>query len=175
MNFKPHLFMKKIIIRFCFLLCFSIMLVSCWGRVDDNMPLDKSNYKAVVMKRADFENAVGTLHPKNIIESGKIYIFENFLFITEVNDGFHVFNYQDPTNPIPVKYIKAPGATDLAIRNGVLYINQATDLITLKYNAQTTTFDFMYRNLNVFPQKVSPDGYYEDINSNEVVVNWILK
>ena len=136
------------------------MLVSCWGRVDDNMPLDQSNYKAVVMKRADFENAVGTLPPKNIIESGKIYIFENFLFITEVNDGFHVFNYQDPTNPIPVKYIKAPGATDL---------------ITLKYNAQTTTFDFMYRNLNVFPQKLSPDGYYEDIDSNEIVVNWILK
>jgi hypothetical protein len=166
--------MNKIVIRFCCFFCLLIVSVSCIRRTDDDF-FPTSQYKAVVMSRENFENAVGTFAPQNITKSGKIYIFDNFLFISEVNDGFHVFNYQDPTNPIPVKYIKAPGATDLAIRNGVLYINQATDLITLKYNEQTLSFDLMHRNENVFPQKIAPDGFEQQIGANEIIVNWTPK
>ena len=166
--------MKKILFRLSCFLCLLIVLVSCWGYTDDET-FPTSQYKPVIMSRENFENAVGTLAPQDIIKSGKIYIFDNFLFISEVNDGFHVFNYQNPTNPIPVKYIKAPGATDLAIRNGILYINQATDLITLKFNEQTLSFDLVHRNENVFPQKIAPDGFYEDVGANEIIVNWTQK
>jgi hypothetical protein len=165
--------MKKIIIKLTCLLCLSILVVGCWRHEDDFIP-PQSNYKPVIMSRANFENAVGTLPAKNIVKSGKIYIFDNFLFISEVNDGFHVYNYQNPTNPVPLVYIKAPGATDLAIRNNILYINQATDLITLKFNNQTSAFEFMHRNLNVFPQKIAPDGFSVPVNPNEIIVNWTL-
>jgi hypothetical protein len=168
--------MIKTIIKLSCFVCLTILLAGCFGwggnNVDD-FPSQQSNYIPVIMQRVNFENAVGTIPTQNIVNSGKIYIFENLLFITEVNDGFHVFNYIDPTNPIPLNYIKAPGATDLAIRNSLLYINQATDLLTLKYNYQTNSFDFITRNLNVFPQKISPDGFYTSLNTNEIVVNWI--
>jgi hypothetical protein len=166
--------MKNILIRISCFLCLLILTVSCIWHTEDNFS-STSQYEAVIMNRQDFENTVGTFASQDIIKSGKIYIFENLLFISEVNDGFHVFNYQDPTNPVPIKYIKAPGATDLAIRNGILYINQATDLITLKFNEQTLSFDLMHRNKNVFPQKISPDGFDQQTGANEIIVNWTQK
>jgi len=165
--------MKNNVIRFNCLLFLSLLVVSCWRNEDDFIP-SLSNYKPVIMNRVDFENAVASQAPRNIVKSGKIYIFDNFLFISEVNDGFHVFNYQNPANPFPLVYIGVPGATDLAIRNNMLYINQAIDLIALKFNNLTSTFEFMHRNLNVFPQKMAPDGFFAPVNPNEIIVNWTL-
>jgi hypothetical protein len=88
------------LISFTGLLFLSLLVVSCWRHEDDFIPLP-SNYKPVDMNRVDFENAVGLQAPRNIIKSGKIYIFDNFLFICEVNDGFHVFNYQNLANHVP--------------------------------------------------------------------------
>jgi hypothetical protein len=164
--------MKKITIKFSCFLCLSFLVIGCFGHEEDFPTSWQSIYEPVIMNRAEFEYSVGTLPSQNIVTSGKIYIFDNFLFISEVNDGFHVYNYQDPTNPVPLMYIKAPGATDLAIRNNILYINQAIDLITLKFNYQTATFEFMHRNRDVFPQKITPDGFFTPVNSDEIIVNW---
>jgi hypothetical protein len=169
--------MKKTIIKLSCFVCLPLLLVGCIFSNGNNVgdfPPQQTNYTPVIMQRSNFETAVATVASQSIKNSGKIYIFDHFLFINEVNNGFHVFNYENPENPISLCYIKVPGATDLAIRNSVLYINQATDLLTLKYNYQTEAFDFMNRNSNVFPQKVSPDGFYASTNENEIVVNWLL-
>ncbi len=167
--------MKTILIKIFCSVSILILLVGCfgWGGNEGDFPPPTSSFTPVVMQRTDFENSVGTLSSRNIIKSGKIYIYEDLLFINEVNDGFHVYNYENPTNPLPINYIKIPGATDLAIRDGLLYINQATDLVTLKYNSQTNIYNFIFRNRDVFPPKPSPDGFNPTIATNSVIVNWL--
>lgn len=170
--------MRRITFLFAVFFTVSFLLAGCFGwngnNSDDVFPEPQSNYTPVIMQRVDFENAVSTEAVQNVIKSGKIYIFDNFLFINDVNKGFHVYNYSNPENPIPLCFLKTPGATDLAIRNGILYINQATDLLTLVYDFQSNSFTILHRNNNVFPQKISPDGFYTDLGQNEIIVDWVV-
>ncbi|NJM80069.1 MAG: hypothetical protein HC854_11435 [Flavobacterium sp.] len=162
--------------RYKFILAsISLFLVSCfgwYGNQDDVFP-QSNNFVPVIMDRTDFETSVALLPPKNIVNSGKIYIQQDYLFINEVNEGFHVFNYSNPSNPIPIAYIKTVGATDIALRNNTLYINQAVDLLTLKYNDENNTIEVTNRNRNVFPQKISPEGFSSSVANNEIIVNWV--
>lgn len=149
-----------------------LLLVGCVGTEDDF--LAAQNYEAVILNRNAFENSVQALPPQSIIKSGKIYVKDQFLFINEVNKGFHVFNYSNPQNPEPVGFIQILGATDLAVRNNTIYINQAVDLVTLNYNAGTNSITVTKRNRDVFPQKVSPSGEYGIINNGEIIIDWVL-
>lgn len=152
-----------------------LLLTACVGSVDDDRAVFPSqNYQAVILDRATFENSVEAMPAQSIVKSGKIYVKDQFLFINEVNKGFHVFDYQNPQNPQPLGFIQILGATDLAVRDNNIYINQAVDLVTLTYNPADNSLTVTKRNKNVFPQKVSPSGQYGVINPNEIIIDWIL-
>ncbi|WP_405610937.1 hypothetical protein [Polaribacter sp. Asnod1-A03] len=133
-----------------------------------------SNYDPVVLSRNEFENSIEILEPMPVIESSKIYIINDYIFINDKRTGFHIFDNTDSSNPIKKKFLKIPGATDIAIRNNTLYINQATDLVVLTMDFTALEINLNKRLKDVFPVLTSPEGegYYE---GDEVVVNWILK
>ncbi|TXD52411.1 MULTISPECIES: hypothetical protein [unclassified Polaribacter] len=164
--------MKKLIVLIC---CFS--LSSCFFNWEDNTTtVDPvfSRYDPVVLTVAALENSIEIQDKKEVTEASKIYIIHDFIFINDKRTGFHIFDNSDPSNPIKKKFLKAPGATDIAIRNNVLYINQATDLVVLTFDFTAFTTIVSKRVKNVFPELRSPDGesFYEE---DKVVVNWIQK
>lgn len=157
------------------LLLFPVMFVSCIfpnGNDDDVIPMPQSSYEPVVMSRTEFESAVALLPNQEISKSGKIYIKGNFLFINEFRKGFHVFNYSDATNPQLIAFIKIPGATDLAVRNDKIYINQAVDLVTLQYDNVSNTISVLSRNRNIFPPMPSPDGWPGSSSPDEIIIDY---
>ena len=125
------------------------------------------------MNRATFEASIKILPGKKIVKSGKIYIKDDILLVNDVNKGFHIYNYSDATNPVKIAFLEIPGATDVAIRNATIYINQAVDLVTLKYDLTTNKVTILYRNRNIFPQKNSPQGFGAYVKENEIIVAWI--
>ncbi len=144
----------------------------------DDFPVSvvESQFEPVFMDRSEFEGSVVLSSPKPVVDAGKIYVIDTFLFINEKNKGFHVFNNEDPSNPSPIYYIESPGATDIAIRENVLFINQATDLIAVEVDLATGSLNVSKRIKNTFPEMLSPDGFYpQTIPANNVVVNWIPK
>lgn len=172
--------MKKILLLF---LCtsFSSCLLSPLlflgtGEGDDESYEYVSSYEAVSIKRADLDASIAFKSNVEIIESSKIYIFDEYIFITDTRKGFHIFDNSDPSNPIKKTFLSVPGATDIAIRNDVFFINQATDLVSLTINPDTFTFEINKRLENVFPELSSPDGFRNyDNEEDSVTVNWILK
>ena len=124
------------------------------------------------MKRSDFENSIKFEAPKSILKSGKIYIKDEIMYLNDVNKGFQIYNYSNPNNPVKIGYINIPGATDVAIRNNILYVNQATDLVTLNYNTSANSVTVTNRIKNAFPPKVSPDGFMAKEKQNQVVIDW---
>lgn len=135
-----------------------------------------SKYKPVILKRADFEKSVVLENSRSVEKSAKIYIFDKFIFINDKHKGFHVFNNTDATKPTKEKFLRVPGATDIAIRNNTMYINQATDLIALTFNPSDYSYKIEKRVKNVFPPMISPDGFKSyDVKDDEVIVNWVLK
>ncbi len=162
-------------LRLVFAMLPLFLLAGCWGMDPDDDVITEpvQQYEAVVMERDEFENAVQMMPPQAITKAGKIYIKDNFLFINDVNKGFHVYNYTDPANPVPLGFLNIPGSTDVAVRDNIMYINQATDLVTVLYNNGSNTITVVKRNRDVFPEMVSPNGWIEQqVAENEVIIGW---
>ncbi|WP_179016886.1 hypothetical protein [Winogradskyella forsetii] len=169
--------MKK---SFLFLFMTSTVLIhSCvpfWGDGnDDDFPM-VSNYEPVIMKRSVFETTT-TLEstPRAIENSGKIYVKDDYIFINEVNEGFHLINNSNPSNPQNIGFIKVLGSSDLSIKEDVIYINNATDLIAVTIDDTSETLTITKRLENVFPQIWSPEGMsYYNLEQDDIIVNWEL-
>ena len=144
--------------------------------LDDFDELSHSDYEPVYLSRSDFENSVTLQKPRFIVNSGKIYIIENLLFINEVRKGFHIFDNTNAENPLPLNFINAPGSTDLAIRENVVFINQATDLVSARLSLGPSSVKVTKRIKGVFPDISSPDGHYPlDVPKDSIVIDWKLK
>lgn len=135
-----------------------------------------SSYEPVLMKRSDLENSIALKDPISITKSGKIYVKDKLLLINEVRKGFHIYDNSNPENPTPIKFLEIPGSTDLAIRDNMLYINQATDLVALDYDAESQNVSITKRIINTFPELISPEGVIAyDIMEDDIVIDWKLK
>jgi len=156
------------------MLCFSLQ--SCWlllGGGDDDLPnFNNTQFEPVTMQREAFEEAFEMTTPQVLTKPGKIYIKDHFLFVNDVNKGFQIYNYVNPSQPIPLVYLKVPGATDVAVRDNLLFINQAVDLITVLYDTSTQGFSVIDRDRNMFPQKRAPNGQWYNANENEIIIDW---
>lgn len=146
-------------------------LNSCCWYCREEIPI-MQNYEAVIISRAELESSVQVLPNRDIENAGKIYIQGNLMFINEKNKGFHVYSYSNPQLPVPLAFIQVAGATDLAVRNSTIYINQAVDLITLQYYPEINTIEITKRNREVFPQKAAPDGSYAYLNEGDIIIDW---
>ncbi|NQX84474.1 MAG: hypothetical protein HRT67_00875 [Flavobacteriaceae bacterium] len=164
-----HYILLFSILTFC--LCHSCIT---WGTDDDESL--SSEYQPIIMQRADFEST--TLlesTPRTIENSGKIYVKDNFIFINEVNKGFHIINNSNPENPINIAFVKVLGSSDLSIKNNIFYVNNARDLIAFTINETTNALTITKRIKNVFPQIWSPDGFqYYGLGVNDIIVDWEL-
>ncbi len=61
--------------------------------------------------------------------TGKIYIYNNYLFINEPNEGIHIYNNANPSAPVNVGFLQIPGNVDLAVHNNILYADNFIDLL----------------------------------------------
>lgn len=77
--------------------------------------------------RADLQ----VLAPRELQEPGKIYFYQDYIFINEIREGIHIIDNRDPKNPIPLAFVKIRGNVDMAVKGNKLYADNVVDLITL--------------------------------------------
>ena len=111
-----------------FLFFFSLLFSSCRDEV-----LRTRTY----MARVPFYISVAELRSQgNIVQApqelsvpGKIYIYGDYLFISEVNKGIHVVDNTNPANPRFISFINIAGNADMAVNSNMLYADNYVDLI----------------------------------------------
>lgn len=72
-----------------------------------------------------FENS------KSLENPGKIYYYNNHIFINEIREGVHIIDNNDPANPVNIGFISIPGNVDIAIHNNILYADNYIDLLSI--------------------------------------------
>ena len=155
-----------------------LLLQSCvlFGWYEPDNGIYEDFYEPIIMTRGEFENSVGYSEPIEITKAGKIYVKDHLVLINELHQGFHVYNYANPENPQAIGFIKVPGATDIAIRADMMYINQAVDLVSISYNTSLTSIQVQHRNKNVFPpMSFSPSGYFHNTPNDHIIVGYRIK
>lgn len=99
---------------------------------------------------------------------GRVYLYQDYLFLNEVNEGIHVIDNSDPTAPVNLGFIRVPGNTDIAIRDNFLYADSYIDLITLDLN-DPSSIVIVSRQEDIFPYDAFQNiPYNVDLSSFDI-------
>jgi hypothetical protein len=115
------------------------------------------------MTRAELEASVKFAPAKELTEAGKIYVYDDKLFICEPYKGVHVINNSDPRNPYRTDFIEVPGCVDIAVQNNILYADNAVDLVAIDLAEQKE----VAREQNAFKSIAPPSGWWVVSEENE--------
>ncbi|HCZ35951.1 MAG TPA: hypothetical protein DHV26_08500 [Cytophagales bacterium] len=106
---------------------------------------------------------------------GKIYTYGTYLLINEVNQGIHIYENSDPTNPTPLGFIEIVGNTDMAIRNNILYANHLGKLVALNVANLSAPQKVGEVNITNWLLGVPPPAqqYFQCVDpTNGIVIGW---
>jgi hypothetical protein len=163
--------MKKFILLIgCF-----ILLVSFSDTQVNNLG---TQYVPVLLDRAQLEISIHYTEPQPLTQIGKIYTKDGFIFISQQYKGIHVIDNHDPANPVNSGFIAVPGCLDMAIKGNSMYIDNATDLVTVDLST-IPDLKVTSRIPNVFPELLPPDLTYlpnafsaANRPVNTVIIEW---
>lgn len=125
------------------------------------------------MSMSELRNSVQISTPKPLKHIGKIYYYNGYLYINEVNFGIHVFDNTDPSNPVAKAFIVIPGNRDIAIKDGIIYADNHVDLVAIDISNPENIIN-SNRVEDVFP--ADRHGFGMSIDPKKgVVVDWNKK
>lgn len=120
----------------------------------------------------ELRDAVAFEEKRALETPGKLYIYQDYLFINELAEGVHVFDNSDESNPINLGFINIPGNVDIGVRNGVMYADSYMDLVSIKLN-DLTNLKEVDRDNDVFPGSNWTTGL--PIDQNGILTEYKLK
>jgi len=95
--------------------------------------------------------------PQQLERPGKLYVYQEYLFINELEKGVHIYDNSDPANPTNIGFIAIPGNVDIAIKDGIMYADNYMDLLTIDINDPLEA-QILCRDEDVFTQYWSQEG-----------------
>lgn len=153
---------------------FAVVLAGVWLLASsDTAPIRYGDYTPYFMERSELERSVFYApQPRDMVDPGKIWIDGGgrTVYIVERYKGVHIIDNADPSAPRQTKFIVAPGCMDLAVRGGVLYLDNAVDLVAFDLASGAVTA----RLKNYFPEPASPDNHRALVPDDPgmIVVGW---
>ncbi len=105
-----------------------LMFSSCVDEV--NSSYTYHTMMPIYLEMSDVRARIITTEPAQPIDNpGKIYIYEDYLFINEPTKGIHILNNSNPANPINLSFIPIAGNVDMAVNGKILYADNYVDLL----------------------------------------------
>lgn len=167
---------------FCFLLMitsFSLAFMSC-----ENEDYEIYNVATpVTMTLSELRSSVKILPPQKILKSGKIYVYEEFVFINDEEKGIHIIDNTVPTAPKKISFLKILGNTDISIKDNMLFADSFTDLVVfdisdIRQIVEKNRLNNVFPQYNVYPtiDNNLPTQYnYQNITADKIIVDWNIK
>jgi len=135
------------------------------------------------------EEAIAITEPVPMVESGKIYAYKNYIFVNDVNRGFHILDNSDATSPQNIAFIKLEGNYDISIKDDRLFADSYGDLVVMdisdinNISLVTRMVDAIYQEFwcTVGFDVAWPEGpvdafdYSEFDSTTEAIVGWEVK
>lgn len=108
-----------------------LILLSVLYSCEDSTYREYRGNAPVYMTFDEFRETVATEAVRPLVNPGKIYFKDNFIFIIEEFKGIHVYDNSNPTLPVKKSFVKIPGIADMVISGSTLYADSFMDLVIL--------------------------------------------
>jgi hypothetical protein len=132
----------------------------------------------IYMSYEDLRAAVKMNVPRELVNPGKIYFKDGYIFINEELKGIHIIDNRNPASPQNVGFIEIPGNVDIAVKNNILYADSYIDLVAIDI-ADVAHPSEVSRVKDIFPYTTPPyDNNYRvaKVDPDEgVVIGWEIK
>jgi hypothetical protein len=164
--------MKRISIYLILIL--TVAATSCRDRVIEIFTANSPVY----MSYDELRKAVKQSTAKDLVNPGKIYFKDDYIFIVEEMKGIHVINNTNPAAPVSQAFIEVPGNVDIAVKGNILYADSFIDVVALDVSDLSNVKE-VGRVEKVLPYTIPPyDKEYPLAKIDEkkgVVVDWEIK
>lgn len=167
-------------LKHLFLSLVFVMALSC----DKN---DDADYEFVnvataeLMSKSEFRSSVDVIAPQTIQVPGKIYAYNDYIFVNDVNKGVHIIDNASPEMPKAIAYIIIPGNEDISVKNDFLYADSATDLLVFDIS-NINAVNLVERLEDVFtvynyqtPIEAEALDYNNFNYETDIIVGWTVK
>ncbi len=135
-----------------------IFLTGC----DDKVELTQKYtiMEPVYMTPEAIREAFDVTAPVEITNTGKIYLYENFIFLNEPGKGIHVIDNTDNTAPKIISFISIPGNNEMAVRGDRMFVDSYLDLVVIDISNPLEIKEVKRIN-NIFEQMFQNTQYYD--------------
>lgn len=133
------------------------------------------------------EEAVEVTDPVDIVQSGKIYAYKDYIFVNDLGRGVHVLDNTNPESPQKIIFIKLEGNQDISIKNDRLYADSYGDLVVMDISdinnignvkrLENAIYQEFWCTVGFDVEWPTADAYdYGDLDaSREAIVGWETK
>ena len=162
---------KSSLLKLLFILGTTFLV--CKGATYD-MNYSPNRYVPVFMSRSELEKSVSySGSPRPIKETGKIYLYGDTILINEPYRGIHIIDNSNPHNPRQINYIIAPGCIDMAVKDHIVYLDNAVDLVAFDMaSGQVTKRISDYFPEHSYAPDYSTSVYSYDRPEHYILVRW---
>lgn len=161
------------------LLVFGLASISCEEKNQE--PLEEYLVATpLTLSQEEFRNSVEIVPPQPVKESGKIYAYENFVFVNDSYRGIHVIDNSNPSAPQKRSFIKIPGNVDIAVKDNFLFADSIRDLLVFdisdidNISLVNRLVDVLNNNI-VWPFEADAIDYEALGNGSDILVGWELQ
>jgi len=161
---------------YSYVLCFAILIPFLFSGCGDQrvQTITYLEYQPVYMSEQEFKSAVQMEEPRALEEPGKIYFYNDYLFVNEVNEGVHIIDNSDPASPSRVGFVNIPANKDIAVKGDYLYADSQSDLLVFDLSNMQDV-QLVSRKEDVFKLTADdyPEGPHQQVDPSQgIVVDW---
>ena len=131
----------------------------CWRAITLYTPV----YKTLKEVRAAMKSGPA----QSLKQPGKIYVYDKYIFLNELNEGVHIIDNANPSQPKNIAFINIPGNFDIAVKGNYLYADSYSDLVVFDIS---TPENVSVKNIleNIFKDRSY--NYWRNVNGDSVKV-----
>lgn len=141
----------------------TLLLSACFDPEVKYPEGDVIGFKPVYVSEVD--KTISLEEAREPVSTGKIFLQGDLLLLSEVNEGVHIIDNTDPTNPVNLAFLVVKGNSDMSFKDNLLYVNQFTDIVAIDFsdleNVREVSRQAEAFSLSSSSQLVPPQsGYY---------------
>ncbi len=108
---------------------------------------------------------------------GKIYVYKDYLLVSELFRGVHIYDNSNPSEPVKIGFINIAGCVDIGIVENRLVANYQNDLITIDISDINNPTEIdrvadVFNSHEILPPQGG--GYFEcvDPSRKHLIIGW---
>ncbi len=112
-----------------FIAVFSLFLTSCDDKVEITQKY--TTMEPVFLTPQELRTSFDIMPPIEVTNTGKIYLYQNFILLNEPGKGIHIIDNSDKTQPEIISFINIPGNYEMAVQGDRLFADSYVDLVVI--------------------------------------------